>query len=113
MSLTIALLPGDGIGPEITRHAQRILEFLLQDEARAGKVAQMTGVSDPYTREEEDAFEFICRHTLLRPRDLMTIGERVAALGVYVAITVWGERGPTIEITTLPGPMAASSDARS
>ncbi len=39
-----------------------------------------TGVSDPYTREEEDAFEFICRHTLLRPRDLMTIGERLSAL---------------------------------
>jgi hypothetical protein len=37
-------------------------------------------VTDPYTREEEDAFAFICRHTLLRPRDLMTIGERLAAL---------------------------------
>ncbi len=37
-------------------------------------------VTDPFTREEEDAFEFLCRHTLLRPRDLMTIGERLAAL---------------------------------
>ena len=37
-------------------------------------------VTDPYTREEEDAFEFLCRHTLLRPRDLMTMGERLAAL---------------------------------
>ncbi len=37
-------------------------------------------VTDPYTREEEDAFEYVCRHTLLRPRDLMTIGERIAAL---------------------------------
>jgi len=39
-----------------------------------------TSVIDPYTREEEDAFEYLCRHTLLRPRDLMTIGERLAAL---------------------------------
>lgn len=39
-----------------------------------------TAVSDPFTREEEDAFEFLCRHTLLRPRDLMTIGERLSAL---------------------------------
>jgi class 3 adenylate cyclase len=37
-------------------------------------------VTDTYTREEEDAFEYVCRHTLLRPRDLMTIGERLAAL---------------------------------
>jgi class 3 adenylate cyclase len=39
-----------------------------------------TSVTDLYTREEEDAFEYICRHTLLRPRDLMTIGERLSAL---------------------------------
>jgi class 3 adenylate cyclase len=37
-------------------------------------------VGDPYTREEEDALEYLCRHTLLRPRDLMTIGERLVAL---------------------------------
>ena len=37
-------------------------------------------VTDTYTHEEEDAFEYICRHTLLRPRDLMTIGERLGAL---------------------------------
>jgi len=39
-----------------------------------------TSVVDTSTREEEDAFEYICRHTLLRPRDLMTIGERLTAL---------------------------------
>jgi len=39
-----------------------------------------THVTDTYVREDEDAFEFVCRHTLLRPRDLMTIGERLAAL---------------------------------
>jgi class 3 adenylate cyclase len=37
-------------------------------------------VTDPYTGEEEDCFEYICRHTLLRPRDLMTVGERLTAL---------------------------------
>ncbi len=39
----------------------------------------LTGIIDTDTQEEEDAFEFVCRHTLLRPRDLMTIGERLAA----------------------------------
>ncbi|MCE9658929.1 MAG: hypothetical protein K8R60_10245 [Burkholderiales bacterium] len=39
-----------------------------------------TSVIDTATREEEDVFEYVCRHTLLRPRDLMTIGERLAAL---------------------------------
>ena len=39
-----------------------------------------TSVIDTYTREEEDVFEYVCRHTLLRPRDLMTIGDRLVAL---------------------------------
>jgi class 3 adenylate cyclase len=39
-----------------------------------------TTVTDGYTREEEGGFEFICRHTLLRPRDLMTIGAHLTAL---------------------------------
>jgi class 3 adenylate cyclase len=39
-----------------------------------------TAVTDAYTREEEEVFDYICRHTLLRPRDLMTVGERLAAL---------------------------------
>ncbi|MFN0182551.1 MAG: hypothetical protein ACKVQR_01915, partial [Aquabacterium sp.] len=39
-----------------------------------------TSVTDATTRQEEDALEYLCRHTLLRPRDLMTIGERLAAL---------------------------------
>jgi class 3 adenylate cyclase len=37
-------------------------------------------VTHTYTRENEDVFDYICRHTLLRPRDLMTIGERLGAL---------------------------------
>ena len=39
-----------------------------------------TEVSDAITHESEDALEYLCRHTLLRPRDLMTIGERLVAL---------------------------------
>ena len=39
-----------------------------------------TTVTDAYAREEEGSFEFIYRHTLLRPRDLMTVGQRLAAL---------------------------------
>ncbi|PWU17999.1 MAG: hypothetical protein C5B48_15270, partial [Candidatus Rokuibacteriota bacterium] len=37
-------------------------------------------VTHTYTRENEDVFDYVCRHTLLRPRDLMTIGERLGAL---------------------------------
>ncbi|MFQ5974454.1 MAG: hypothetical protein ACE5Q3_19195, partial [Alphaproteobacteria bacterium] len=33
-----------------------------------------------YTGEHEDAFDYVCRNTLLRPRDLMTIGQRLTAL---------------------------------
>src|SRR5262245_37016031 len=32
------------------------------------------------TGDYEDAFDYVCRNTLLRPRDLMTIGERLTAL---------------------------------
>ena len=39
-----------------------------------------TSITDIYTGVQEDAFEYLWRHTLLRPRDLMTIGERLAAL---------------------------------
>src|SRR5437660_5775047 len=45
-------------------------------EAFLGR-AQLTHT---YTREDEEVFDYVCRHTLLRPRDLMTIGERLAAL---------------------------------
>ncbi len=39
-----------------------------------------THVAHSYTRESEDAFNYLCRHTLLRPRDLMTIGQRLSML---------------------------------
>ncbi len=59
-------------------------ERMVQPErAKAHPLEAFLGrasVTDTYTREEEDAFEYICRHTLLRPRDLMTIGDRIGAL---------------------------------
>ncbi len=36
--LVIGICGGDGIGPIITREGQRVLEFLLADEVKAGKV---------------------------------------------------------------------------
>ena len=39
-----------------------------------------TTITHVYTGVEEDAFDYVCRHILLRPRDLTTIGERLAAL---------------------------------
>ena len=39
-----------------------------------------TTITHIYTGVEEDAFDYICRHTLLRPRDLMTLGERLSRL---------------------------------
>jgi class 3 adenylate cyclase len=37
-------------------------------------------VLDLHTGEHEEAFHYVCRNTLLRPRDLMTVGERLTAL---------------------------------
>jgi class 3 adenylate cyclase len=37
-------------------------------------------IPNPITHEQEDAFDYIARHTLLRPRDLMTIGQKLADL---------------------------------
>ena len=37
-TLIIGVVGGDGIGPAITREAHRILEFLLADKVKAGKV---------------------------------------------------------------------------
>ncbi len=36
--IRIGIVGGDGIGPAITEQAQRILEFLLQDEVKSGKI---------------------------------------------------------------------------
>jgi class 3 adenylate cyclase len=40
-----------------------------------------TQIVHTYTGEAEDAFDYIRRHTLHRPRDLMTIGQKLSALG--------------------------------
>jgi hypothetical protein len=37
-------------------------------------------VTHGHTGEREDVFEYICRHTLRRPRDFMTIGRKLAEL---------------------------------
>ncbi len=36
--IIIGIIGGDGIGPEISKHAKRIFEFLLEDEAKKGKI---------------------------------------------------------------------------
>lgn len=36
--IKIGIIGGDGIGPYIAEHSQRILEFLLEDEVKTGKV---------------------------------------------------------------------------
>ncbi len=39
-----------------------------------------TSSTHTFTGIEEDAFDYIERHTLLRPRDLMTVGQKLAAI---------------------------------
>jgi hypothetical protein len=56
---------------------------MVRPERRVDPIEAFLGrrtVVHTYTREEEDAFDYLCRHTLLRPRDLMTVGEHLAAL---------------------------------
>jgi class 3 adenylate cyclase len=53
------------------------------DRMRADPVEAFLGrttITHTYTGVIENVFDYICRHTLLRPRDLMTVGERLAAL---------------------------------
>src|SRR6185295_11177206 len=57
--------------------------MIRPEQLRTDPLASFLGrshVTHTYTREDEDVFEYVCRHTLLRPRDLMTIGERLATL---------------------------------
>ena len=58
-------------------------ERMVRSERRMDPIEAFLGrskVVHTYTREEENVFEYVCRHTLLRPRDLMTVGERLSAL---------------------------------
>jgi isocitrate dehydrogenase (NAD+) len=36
--IIVGIVPGDGIGPEITKNAKSILEFLLKDEIKSGAI---------------------------------------------------------------------------
>ena len=36
--IIIGIIGGDGIGPEITKHTKKVLEFLLSEEIKSGKV---------------------------------------------------------------------------
>ncbi len=40
-----------------------------------------TTFTHDHSGESEDAFEYVCRHTLRRPRDFMTIGRKLSELG--------------------------------
>src|SRR5215469_5363538 len=62
---------------------EKVDRMVRPERLRADPIEAFLGrtkISHVYTGEEEDAFDYVCRHTLLRPRDLMTIGERLAAL---------------------------------
>jgi class 3 adenylate cyclase len=62
---------------------ERSNRMVRPERARAAPLDAFFGrtkVTHVYTGEEEDVFDYVCRHTLLRPRDLMTIGERLATI---------------------------------
>lgn len=53
------------------------------ERLKADPIEAFTGrksLVHPFNYEEEDVFEYIARHTLLRPRDLMTIGQKLSDL---------------------------------
>jgi class 3 adenylate cyclase len=65
----------------IRREKERNL--CLPGQLRADPIGAFVGrdrVTHSYTGEEEDVFDYIYRHTLRRPRDLMTIGQKLSDL---------------------------------
>jgi len=65
----------------IRREKERNL--CLPGQLRSDPVAAFVGrerVTHSYTGEQEDVFDYIYRHTLQRPRDLMTIGQKLSDL---------------------------------
>lgn len=53
------------------------------ERLRANPIHAFLGHStmpNPFTHEEEDTFDYIARHTLRRPRDFMTIGQKLSDL---------------------------------
>jgi class 3 adenylate cyclase len=62
---------------------EKASRMVLPDRLRTDPVEAFLGrkkVLHVHTGEHEGAFDYIGRNTLLRPRDLMTIGERLTAL---------------------------------
>jgi len=53
-------------------------ETLRTDPVRA--FLGHSAVPNPLTHEEEDVFDYVARHTLRRPRDFMTIGQKLSDL---------------------------------
>jgi hypothetical protein len=57
--------------------------FVIPELARSRPIEGFLGrasVDNAFTHESEDAFEYIARHTLHRPRDFMTIGQKLSDL---------------------------------
>lgn len=57
--------------------------LVLPDRVKDDPIAAFFGtthVTHGYTGEREELFDYVCRHTLLRPRDFMTIGQRLSAM---------------------------------
>ncbi len=65
----------------IRREKERNL--CMPAQLRSDPIAAFAGrdwVTHSYTGEQEDVFDYIYRHTLQRPRDLMTIGQKLSDL---------------------------------
>jgi class 3 adenylate cyclase len=65
----------------IRREKERnlVVPELLRTNPVEAFLGQRT-ILNPFTHEEEDIFDYIARHTLRRPRDFMTIGQKLADL---------------------------------
>jgi class 3 adenylate cyclase len=63
----------------LERASRMVAPARLRDDPIEAFLGRAT-INHAYTGVQEDAFDYVCRHTLLRPRDLMTLGERLAGL---------------------------------
>jgi hypothetical protein len=92
---TVQLL---GISVELQYNVHELREIFLKNillmkdvqlsaPTEADPIARFVGpenvqVSHPYTGKKESFFDFLVRHSLGRPRDLMTIGAEIASLAI-------------------------------
>ncbi len=54
-----------------------------RSQLKENATAALTGLetlTHGYTGEEEETFDYLCRHTLRRPRDFMTLGQRLSGI---------------------------------